>query len=204
MLLLDQGYDFNIEESFRQGWEIFKFNAVNSLAYMMFIASVQLLVVLYLPGFMLLYSIMVFPALIGGFFLVANKTSQNEPVKYPDFFQGFQYYIPLVLINVVGQVLVALGIFLLILPGIFLTVSYMFSFLIALFAGTDFWQSLELSRKIIYLRFKKFFILFLVLLLLNVLGALILVGLLVTIPVSMYVVYAAFETVTETAVIEAE
>lgn len=83
-------------------------------------------------------------------------------------------------------------------------VSYMFSFLIALFAGTDFWQSLELSRKIIYLQFKKFFLLFLVLLLLNVLGALILVGLLITVPVSMYVIYAAFEKVTENAVIEVE
>lgn len=204
LLLLDEGYDFDIEESFRKGWEIFKDNAVNSLAYMMFIASIQLLVVLYLPEFMLLYSILLFPALIGGFFLVANKTSQNEPVHYPDFFQGFQYYIPLVLINVVGQVLVALGLFLLILPGIFLMVSYMFSFLIALFAGTDFWQSLELSRKIIYLQFKKFFILFLVLLLLNVLGALILVGLLVTVPLSLYIIYAAFESVTEIAVIEVD
>jgi len=203
-LLLDEGYDFDIEDSFRKGWEIFKDNAVNSLAYMMFIASVQLLVVIYLPEFMLLYSILLFPALIGGYFLVANKTSQNEPVNYPDFFQGFQYYIPLVLINVVGQVLIALGIFLLILPGIFLMVSYMFSFLIALFAGTDFWQSLELSRKIIYLQIKKFFILFLLLLLLNALGALTIVGLLATVPFTMYVVYAAFEAVTENAVIEVE
>jgi hypothetical protein len=204
VLLLDEGYDFNIEASFRKGWEIFKDNAVNSVAYMMFIASIQLLVVVYLPEFMLLYSILLFPALIGGFFLVANKTSQNEAVQYPDFFQGFQYYIPLVLINVVGQVLVALGLFLLILPGIFLMVSYMFSFLIALFAGTDFWQSLELSRKIIYLQFKKFFILFLLLLILNVLGALLLIGLLVTVPVTMYIVYAAFESVTNNAVVEVE
>jgi len=205
LLLLDEGYDFDIEDSFRKGWDIFKFNAVNSLAYMMFIVSIQLLVVLYLPEFMLLYSILLFPALIAGFFLVANKTSQNEPVNYPDFFQGFQYYIPLVLINVVGQVLISLGIFLLIIPGIFLMVSYMFSFLIAIFAGTDFWQSLELSRKIIYLQFKKFFILFLVLLLLNVVGALILfIGLLVTVPVSMYIIYATFEKVTENAVIEVE
>jgi len=186
------------------GWEIFAQNAVNSLAYMMFVASIQLLVVLYLPEFMLFYSILLFPALIGGFFLIANKSCQNEPVTYPEFFQGFRYYIPLVLINVVGQVLIALGLFLLIVPGIFLMVSYMFSFLIALFAGTDFWQSLELSRKIIYLQFKKFFILFLVLLLVNALGALILVGLLVTVPVSLYVVYAAFELVTEEAVIEVE
>jgi len=201
-LLLDEGYDFDVKESFRKGWEIFKLNALNSLAYMMFIASVQLLIYMYFPEGMLLYSILLFPGLIGGFFLVANKTSQNEPVNYPDFFQGFQYYIPLVLINVVGQVLVALGIFLLILPGIFLMVSYMFAFLIAIFAGTDFWQSLELSRKIIYLQFKKFFILFLVLLLLNGLGLLILIGLLVTVPISMYVVYAAFESVTENAVLE--
>jgi len=205
LLLLDRGYDFDVKDSFRKGWEIFKLNAVNSLAYMMFIISIQLLVVLYLPEFTLFYSILLFPALIGGFFLIANKTSQNEPVIYPDFFQGFRYYIPMVLINVVGQVLIALGIFLLIVPGIFLMVSYMFSFLIALFAGTDFWQSLELSRKIIYLQFKKFFILFLVLLLINALGALMMfVGLLVTVPLSMYVLYAAFESVTEEAVIEVE
>ncbi|KEO74471.1 hypothetical protein [Anditalea andensis] len=204
LLLIEEGYEFDVENSLRKGWEIFSLNIINSLAYMMFIFSIQLMVVLYMPELMLLYSILVFPALICGFFLVANKSSQNEPVTYPDFFKGFKYYIPLVLINVVGQVLVALGIFVLILPGIFLTVSYMFAFLIALFAGTDFWQSLELSRKLIYLNFKKFFILFLLLVVLNVIGALILIGLLITVPFSMYVIYAAFETVTRNAVTEEE
>ena len=203
-LLLERGYDFDIEASFRKGWEMFSQNAINSVAYTMFMVSVQLLIALYIPEFTLLYSIFLFAPLVGGFFLVANKISQNEQILYPDFFQGFRYYMPLIIINIVAQVLIALGLILLILPGIYLMVSYMFAFLIAIFAGTDFWVSMELSRKIIHLRWRKFFILFLLLLVLNALGVLTIAGLLLTVPVSMYVIYAAFEMVTEDAVDEEE
>ncbi|WP_143961867.1 hypothetical protein [Litoribacter populi] len=196
--LLEKGYDFDIEIAFRKAWEMFSQNAINSVAYSLLILSVQLLVATYVPELTLVYSIFLFPALVGGFFLVANKISQGEGVVYPDFFQGFQYYITLVLINLVGQVLVALGIMVLIIPGMYLLVGYMFSFLIAIFAGTDFWQSLELSRKLIHKRWWKFFILFLVLLVLNVVAALpALLGLLVSLPLSMYVIYNVFEMVTE-------
>lgn len=200
--LIDKGYEFKIEAALRRGWEMFNQNAIYSVAYAIFIVSLHLLVALYVPELTLVYSILVFPPLISGFFLVANKISGGDSVTYPDFFLGFNYYIPLVLINVVGQVLVALGLVLLILPGIYLMVSYMFAILLAIFAGTDFWHSLEFSRKIITLHLKKFFLLFLLLLVINVFGALIMVGLLVTIPLSMYVIYAAFEMVTEDAIIE--
>jgi hypothetical protein len=202
--LASKGYDFDIEVAFRKAWAIYAQNAVNSMAYCMLIISLQLLIATYLPEMIPVYSVFLFPALIVGFFLVANKASQDEVTGYPDFFRGFQYYIPLILINLVGQILVAVGIILLVLPGIYLMVSYLFAFLIAIFAGTDFWQSLELSRKIIHLRWWKFFVLFLVLLVMNVLGAIPYgIGLLVTLPLSMYVIYVIFETVTKD-VIEVE
>lgn len=200
--LLETGYDFDIKAAFKKGWEMFSQNAITSVAYAMFIISIQLLVALYIPELALVYSILIFPPLMAGFFLAANKISGGDQITYPDYFSGYNYYIPLVLINVVGQVFVALGLVLLILPGIYLMVGYMFAFLLTIFAGTDFWHSLEFSRKIITLQFKKFFILFLLLLVLNVLGALTLVGLLFTLPFSMYVIYTAFEMVTEDAVLE--
>ncbi|MBS9524892.1 hypothetical protein KIH41_11720 [Litoribacter ruber] len=203
--LLERGYDFDIRAAFEKAFEMFSQNAINCVAYSMLILSVQLLVATYVPELTLVYSIFLFPALVGGFFLVANKISQGDAIVYPDFFKGFQYYIVLILINLVGQVLVALGIMALIVPGVYLMVGYMFSFLFAIFAGTDFWQSLELSRKVVHKRWGKFFILFLLLLVLNILAALpALLGLLVSLPVSAFVIYNVFETVTEGAYEEEE
>jgi uncharacterized membrane protein len=75
----------------------------------------------------------------------------------------------------------------------------------AIFSGSDFWTSLELSRRLITLNWWKFFGFMLVLIGLNILGFLFFfVGLLVTIPLSYYSVYAVFEELTADALAENE
>ena len=140
--------------------------------------------------------------LYAGFFLVANKISRNVEVTYPDFFMGFQYYMPVMLVWVIGQVIAGLGL-LLVLPGIYLMVGYMFAVLISIFGGFDFWNSLEYSRKLIHIRWWKFFLLALCLVILNIIGAMLLiVGLIVTIPLTFYVIYCLFEEVTQETLVE--
>src|SRR5690606_28284349 len=110
---------------------------------------------------------------------------------------------PVVSVWLIGQILAGFGILFLVLPGVYLMVSYMFAVLMTLFGGFDFWNALEYSRKVIHIRWWRFFYLMLLLLVLNIIGALFLmVGLLVTLPLTFYVIYCAFEDITEDALMD--
>lgn len=201
--LIVKGYEVDIEKAFRDGWEIFKAKPLFTIGYAAFILLLQVTFALYLTDFSFVFTIFLSGPLYAGFFLVANKISRGEEVLYPDFFGGFQYYMPVVSVWLIGQILAGFGILFLVLPGVYLMVSYMFAVLMTLFGGFDFWNALEYSRKVIHIRWWRFFYLMLLLLVLNIIGALFLiVGLMVTLPLTFYVIYCAFEDITEDALMD--
>lgn len=200
--LISTGYDFDVKEVFQKGWGLFAQKPLLSVGYTGFIISLQMLFILYLKEYAILYSVFLAGPLFSGFYLVANKLKSGEEIIYPDFFKGFQYYIPIILIWLIGQVLVSVGLILFVLPGVYLLVAYSFAILLNIFAGLSFWDSLEFSRRLITVKWWKFFVLLLFLVLLNVLGALFFVGILITIPLSFYVSYCVFEEVTKEALLE--
>jgi uncharacterized membrane protein len=68
----------------------------------------------------------------------------------------------------------------------------------ALFGGFDFWTALEESRKLITVRWWKFFLFTLILIIINLLGIITLgLGLLVTVPITFYATYILFEDLTK-------
>jgi uncharacterized membrane protein len=202
-LLIAKGYNFDIERSFINGWEMFKINPLYSMGYGTLILSIQFMFALYLNDIAVLFSVFLAGPLYAGFFLVANKISRNEEVVYPDFFRGFQYYIPVMLVWVVGQILALFGILILIIPGIYLIVGYIFAMLMAIFGGLDFWNALEYSRKLIHQKWWKFFLFTLMLIALNLIGALMFfLGLIITIPLTYYIIYCLFEEITQEALME--
>jgi uncharacterized membrane protein len=171
--------------------------------YTFFILSLQMLFVLYLPDYAVLFGAFLAGPLYAGYYLAANKISQGESLIYPDFCMGFQYYVPLVLVTLIGQVLTAIGLVVLILPGIYLMVAYLFSSLMVLFGGFEFWQSLEYSRKLIQVQWVKFLLFGIFALVLNLVGALLfLVGLAVTLPVTCFAIYYTFEKITKDVFVE--
>jgi len=141
--------------------------------------------------------------MIAGFYLVGNRLSQGEYVDFQNYFDGFKYWFPVIVINLISGILTVLGIFALILPGIYLGVAYIFSMLFGIFGGFDFWTSMEMSRKLVTTNWWKFFGFVMILFLLNVVGLLaLLVGILITVPVSYLAIYVLFEELTADAVIE--
>ena len=173
------------------------------MGYTAFIMLLQVTFALYLTDISFVFTIFLAGPLYAGFFLVANKISRNEEVLYPDFFTGFQYYMPVMSVWLIGQIFAGFGILLLVVPGIYLMVGYMFAVLMAIFGGFDFWNALEYSRKVIHVRWWKFFYLMLLLLVMNIIGALLLmVGLMVTLPLTFYIIYCVFEEVTQDTFIE--
>lgn len=196
--LVATGYDFEIEKSFRDGWEMFKSKPLYSMSYTTFIIILQLSFALYMSDFAFIFTVFLAAPLYSGFFLAANKISRGEEVLYSDFFTGFQYYVPVVAVWLVGQILAGFGLLLLVVPGIYLMVGYMFAVLMTLFGGFDFWNALESSRKIIHVRWWKFCLLAILLVVLNIIGALLfMVGLMVTLPLTFYIIYCLFEEVTQ-------
>lgn len=200
-----KGYDFDIQDIMNRSWQMFIKQPFLSIAFTMLIFSIQLLFVAYLSDYVIIFSLFLAPPLFSGFYFVANKSSQDEKVVYPDFFQGFNFYILVFSIWLIGQILTALGLVILIIPGIYLAVAYSFSVLMGIFGGFDFWNALEESRKLITLRWWKFFVFNLILVSINLLAFLTYgLTLLVSIPITFYATYILFEDLTKDIFLEEE
>ena len=128
-----------------------------------------------------------------GNFIVCAKLLQGQAPEFRDFFAGFQYYLPLLLLSLVAGLFIGIGTILLIIPGIYLAVAYMFASYLVVDRRLDFWPAMELSRHTVSPRWFGYFAFMLLVALLNLAGAIALVvGLLVTIPLSFCTVTAAY------------
>ena len=196
--LRERGYDFDIVNILDRGYRMYIAQPLLSMTYTFFIIAIQLLFAFYLREVTIFYALLLAPPLFSGFYFVANKISTGQPVVYPDFFKGFSIAWVAISIWLIGQILTALGIFAFVIPGVYLAVAYSFSVLMAIFGGFDFWTALEESRKLITVRWGKFFVFSLVLLVINLIG-LLPYGLLlpVSIPITFYATYILFEDLTQ-------
>ena len=89
------------------------------------------------------------------------------------------------LLSLVTSILIAIGLALLLIPGIYLAVAYLFAACLVIDRRLDFWSAMEMSRHAVNPLWFGFFTFLLLLLLINLAGALLLgLGLLATIPLS--------------------
>jgi uncharacterized membrane protein len=128
-----------------------------------------------------------------GNFIVSAKLLQGQTPDFRDFFAGFQFFLPLLLLSLVAGLFIGIGTILLLVPGVYLAVAYMFASNLVVDRRLDFWPAMELSRRTINPRWFGYFAFMLLVALLNLAGALLLgLGLLVTIPLSFCTVTAAY------------
>lgn len=133
------------------------------------------------------------PALIMGNFIVSAKLLQSRTPQFSDFFLGFRFFVPLLLAALVGGLLTAIGFFLLVIPGVYLMVCYIFASSLVVDRRLDFWPALELSRRTVHPLWFSMFGFLLLLIIVNIAGAIALgIGILVTIPVTMCAVATAY------------
>lgn len=161
------------------------------------------------PGIFIIYSIVAIVALsnpltgillggpvITGYFIVIHRIRQDRSVEIDGFFKSFDRFVPLLILNLLIAVIVFLGLLLLILPGIYFAVSYLFAYFFVWFYDVEPTEAVRLSRKMVSGNFTQVFLLCLVLLGINLLGAMAFgIGLLVTVPFSYCVLYAAFDDI---------
>ena len=134
--------------------------------------------------------------LTGGFFYVIFKIMKGQKPEFPNFFMGFTFFLPLLLSGLLTGFFTAVGFLLLIIPGIYLSVCYIFTSPLIIDRELDFWQAMEGSRKIVKRKWFDLAIFSGVLFLINIAGTLFfVVGLVITIPFSFCVLSAAYEDI---------
>lgn len=133
---------------------------------------------------------------ITGYYIVSDLINRNKPVDIADFFRSFDKFMPLLILNLLVSLLIFLGLIMLVLPGIYLAVSYLFTHFFVWFYHVEPAEALRLSRRCVSGNFGQILVLCLVLGAINLLGLLAFgVGILLTLPFSYCVVFAAFDDI---------
>jgi hypothetical protein len=139
----------------------------------------------------------VYVVLTAGLLKFYLKLIRGEPAGIADAFSGFGPALgQLVLLGLVSGFLSLIGYCLCILPGIYLTVSWMFAVPLAIDRGMGFWEAMELSRKVVA---KHWFLMFALQLLCGLLAACgviaCCIGILVSLPFGMVTLMYAYEDI---------
>lgn len=161
------------------------------------------------PGVYMIYSLLFLLALsnpgtglalggpmLAGFYFATKYIHRGQSAGIELFFDGFQNFAAFLLLHLLMMVLIFLGFLLLIIPGIYFSVSYLFAPFFVCFYDVPPTEAIRLSRKMVSGSFIQVFWICLLLLGLNLLGLLAMgVGLLISIPVSACVTYAIFDDI---------
>ena len=177
---------------FKTGWGLFKQYPGGFVGFCLLYLLIQA-VLHSIPYVGAVASFALSAPLFMGNFIVSAKLLHGQTPEFRDFFAGFQYFLPLLLLSLVAGLFISIGMMLLIIPGLYLIVAYMFASYLVVDRGLDFWPAMELSRRTVNPRWFSYFAFVLLVVLVNLAGAVALgVGLLVTIPLSFCAVTAAY------------
>lgn len=184
----------NPGEYLKTGWGLFKQYPLGFIGFTL-VYGLVLVVISYPRGIGWLAAAAVHEPLVAGVIIVAAKLLQEKKPGFGDFLGGFQfrYFFPLVLLGLISRVFITVGLLLLIVPGLYLAVGYIFAAPLVIDRRLDFWPAMEESRRFVTPRWFSIFAFALLLVLVNLAGLLALgVGLLVSIPVSWCALVAAY------------
>ncbi|MBW2145620.1 MAG: hypothetical protein JRG73_05410 [Deltaproteobacteria bacterium] len=179
--LADVQYEVHMEDWLREGWRMFASNVGSFMGITVIMIAAGIVVGLTGIGKLGLGVIIV--PLAAGVGLSCLQHLRGGGFGFQDFFQGFRQFVQLALYGLVTNIAIMVGMILLIVPGVYLMVAYFFGWLLVADKGIDFWRAMEVSRVVAHKRWFSLFGFLLVLMLINIIGAIPLgLGLLITIP----------------------
>ena len=131
----------------------------------------------------IIVTLILFPLGVGlGLLGIRRAAGKETPVS--TLWAPYSHALPLVVMFVLMAVLIVAGFFLLVLPGIYLSIAYSFSPYLIVEKNMGVWEALETSRKAITEYWWRYFGLMLVALLLIIIGSIpLLIGLLWVLPI---------------------
>ena len=192
--LLAADYQVAISEWLKKGWELFKKDAGLSIVF-----AVIAVVAYVAAGFLIPFgigSMVISVPLSAGFIIIALMLSRNQQSEFVHYFWGFRHLVPLLFFTIVSTTFIFIGLLFLVIPGIYLTVAYLFAPYLIVDKNLDFWPAMELSRKKVNRHWFGIAAFCVVLLFINALACIALfIGLFITLPVSLYALAAAYEDI---------
>ncbi|MFK7808590.1 MAG: BPSS1780 family membrane protein [Saprospiraceae bacterium] len=223
--LIENGYDFDITKYISRGYRIFKEEMGLFVGYTVFFIVIAMFSsAIPIVGSML-FSLFLSPMLLVGYYIMANKIDRREPVEFSDFFKGFDFFKPIVLIALVSMVisllcfspyfqsyLVLMGgqpdaianlefspaMLLCFIPILYFAISWMWAPMLVVFEDMPFWDAMEMSRRLITRNWISVFVFYVLCGILAGLGVIAFcIGMFFTIPIFYCAIYASYADVTQ-------
>lgn len=200
-------YDFDIIEIIKEGFK--RIEGVKGLFLAAFILYVVVAIIVQIvlgiffpsppppaePNYLnqLIVTILSYPILmplIVGIIMLAIHYSRGERIAFQSIFNYYRLTGRLSLAALLVYIMTVIGFVLLILPGIYLSIAYIFTLPLIADKGMDVWEAMELSRKAVTKHWFKVFGLFFLLSLIMALGVLALgIGLIWAVPLLFVTLY---------------
>lgn len=171
-------YNFTIGEVFKEAWQRtsgFKAPVLGAIITICLALAVLSFSIILLIGlfnmidptlaslleviFNFLISVVSYP-LVAGILMMGLFRAVDAPVKYSMAFAYFKYSLPIIIATFFSSLLVMLGFLLLVIPGIYLSIAYVFTMPLIIEKDMDFWQAMETSRKAVHQHWFKVFLIY--------------------------------------------
>ncbi|WP_275628659.1 hypothetical protein [Pseudomonas sp. 273] len=211
---LARGYDFRIGDVLGEAWRKVKgMKGTLVVAAIIYAVAVNLLsfVIAFVLGLLglihdsepgalqiivsVLAGALCYP-LLAGLNMIGIRRAADQPATINELFAYFGLFVPLLVTGLAITVLTYLGLILLVLPGIYLGVSYALAIPLVVERGLSPWQAMEASRKAVGQHWFKVFGLFLALGLIMMLSAIpLLIGLVWTLPLAFIAIGVLYRTI---------
>ena len=182
-----------------KSWETFKSNAALMIAVLLcyvfvyfsvaFIASqIAALIPFFFIAILINLAVLLFNSLLTiGILKIAFELSYNRNAEILDIFKNGKLLLPYFVANIIYGFIFAIGIILLIVPGIIWAVQFCFYPLLIIDKNLNPIEALKASSRLTHGYKWQLFNFFLVLIMINIAGFILLgIGLLVTVPVSLF------------------
>jgi len=168
-------YDFTITEVFQEAWQrtygfkspvlgavILIFIAFIALGFASFFAINVMTVSSPAVAAVIIYPLNILITLASypiyaGFMMMGLHRAINAPVNFKMIFSYFSYSLPLIIACISISIMIMLGFFLLIIPGIYLSFAYIFTLPLIIEKDMDFWQAMTTSQKAVHQHWFKIF-----------------------------------------------
>lgn len=213
---LSRGYDFTISDLLSEAWQRVKGTKGIIIGGFLVFYAVLLAASFLIGGFFgllgvvsdspmlavvaelvigILASALAYP-FMAGINMIGIRRAADQSISFNDIFSHFGRTVPLVITAIISMLLIYLGMFLLIIPGLYLAIAYMLAIPLVVERGLTPWQALEASRKAITQHWFKVFGLFLLLGLITLVSAIPLgIGLVWTIPLFVIAMGVLYRTI---------
>ena len=132
--------------------------------------------------------------LIAGMHIFTTKKLLGRRAEVADLFKGFDFFVPTLVASLLIALFVTLGTLLCIIPGLVVSAMYSFTYLFIVDKRMDFWPAMQASHEIVKRDYFGFTMFIVLLILVNLLGALCCgVGLFVSVPVTWAAITVAYK-----------